>query len=557
VRVGERYIPVQLSAAPIYDASGKIVYTIAAFSDVTDRKRAESALRAAKEAAEAANRTKSDFLARMSHELRTPLNSVIGFANILLKNRGGNLRDQDAAYLNRISDNGRHLLLLINDILDLSKIEAGKIEVLNQNLDLKELVEDVVGQFEVQVRERPVELRVQIPNGLAPITTDPARLRQVLINLVGNAVKFTERGQVLVTVDVTGETARPARIRVVDTGVGIPEERLGAIFDAFEQAESSTARKYGGTGLGLPISKALCELLGYTLAVNSRVGSGTEFIIDLTPDGAAADGAQEAAVPAGGIDREPGRERLVLIVDDEADSRILLTHYVEEFGCRAIATHSAASALTLARELKPDLITLDLMMPGLNGWDVLAELKQDPELAAIPVVVVSIVAQESRATVLGAIDMLQKPVERKTLFAVLRRNLGERRARVLVVDDSPDARTLLEELIAPLASEVRTAANGQEALRILRDFQPDVVLLDLLMPIMDGLTFLEVFRSAPQFRNVPVIVVTAKDVTGEERERLERHTAALLRKGNALEPDLKRALGALLQPAGTSDVEEP
>jgi PAS domain S-box-containing protein len=557
VRVGERYIPVQLSAAPIYDASGKIVYTIAAFSDVTDRKRAESALRAAKEAAEAANRTKSDFLARMSHELRTPLNSVIGFANILLKNRGGNLRDQDAAYLNRISDNGRHLLLLINDILDLSKIEAGKIEVLNQNLDLKELVEDVVGQFEVQVRERPVELRVQIPNGLAPITTDPARLRQVLINLVGNAVKFTERGQVLVTVDVTGETARPARIRVVDTGVGIPEERLGAIFDAFEQAESSTARKYGGTGLGLPISKALCELLGYTLAVNSRVGSGTEFIIDLTPDGAAADGAQEAAVPAGGIDREPGRERLVLIVDDEADSRILLTHYVEEFGCRAIATHSAASALTLARELKPDLITLDLMMPGLNGWDVLAELKQDPELAAIPVVVVSIVAQESRATVLGAIDMLQKPVERKTLFAVLRRNLGERRARVLVVDDSPDARTLLEELIAPLASEVRTAANGQEALRVLRDFQPDVVLLDLLMPIMDGLTFLEVFRSAPQFRNVPVIVVTAKDVTGEERERLERHTAALLRKGNALEPDLKRALGALLQPAGTSDVEEP
>jgi PAS domain S-box-containing protein len=548
VRVGDRYVPIQVSAAPIYDASGRIAYTIAAFSDVTDRRRAEAALRSAKDSAETASRTKSDFLARMSHELRTPLNSVIGFANILLKNKAGNLREQDTAYLNRILDNGKHLLLLINDILDLSKIEAGKIEIENETIDLKALVEDVAGHFEVQIRDRPVQLRTQVPAGVAPLVTDPARLRQVLINLIGNAVKFTEKGSVTVTLDVEADTARPARLRVVDTGVGIPEERLSAIFDAFEQAESTTSRKYGGTGLGLPISRALCELLGFTLSVQSRAGIGTEFTIDMMPGIVRGEPTKRSIGSSAAAPRSALREKLVLIVDDEADSRILLTHYVEEFGCRAIATHSADSALKLARELRPDLITLDLMMPGLNGWDTLNALKEDPALADIPVVIVSIVAQENRAALLGAIDILQKPVERSTLFSVLRRNLGTQRSRVLIVDDSRDARALLEDMVRPLASEVRTATNGQDALKLLREFEPDVVLLDLLMPVMDGLTFLEVFRSAPRFQNVPVIIVSAKDVSGEERERVERHTAAVLKKGNALEADLRRALAAALHP---------
>ncbi|MGH7463556.1 MAG: ATP-binding response regulator, partial [Longimicrobiales bacterium] len=546
VRVSDRYIPVQLSAAPIYDASGRIAYTIAAFIDITERHRAEAALRSARDAAETASRTKSDFLARMSHELRTPLNSVIGFANILIKNKAGNLRAQDIAYLDRIQENGRHLLLLINDILDLSKIEAGKTDIVNEMVDLKELVEGVAQQFDVHVRGSAVRLRLQIPQGLAPLMTDPARLRQVLNNLIGNAVKFTERGHITVAVDVEPETARPARIRVSDTGVGIPPERLGAIFDAFEQAESSTSRTYGGTGLGLPISRALCGLLGYALTVRSRVQTGTEFTIDLMPDDAdTAEGRTLAAAAEEAASPGTAAERLVLIVDDEADSRILLTHYVEEFGCRAIATHSAANALKLARELKPDLITLDLMMPGRNGWDVLSALKADPALAAIPVVIVSIVAHESRGMLLGSVDLLQKPVDRTELYSVLRRNLGPVSARILVVDDAPDARNLLVELLAGTASELRTAANGQEALRVLREFEPDLVLLDLLMPVMDGLTFLEVFRGTPRFRDVPVIVVSAKDLSADERERIDRHTAAVLTKGSALEADLKRALEAV------------
>jgi PAS domain S-box-containing protein len=547
VRAHGREFPVEIAAAPIYDARGRISYAIATFSDSTERRRAEEALRSAKEAAEAASRTKSDFLARMSHELRTPLNSVIGFANILMKNRSGTLRPQELAYLDRILENGKHLLLLINDILDLSKIEAGKIEIEEAPTDLGETVRRVIAQLEEQTHQHRVELRTILPGELEPVVTDAVRLRQILLNLVGNALKFTERGFVEVRIETAPEDATPVRIVVEDTGIGIPEDRLDAIFDAFEQAESSTTRKYGGTGLGLPISRALCELLGYELTVKSEPGVGTVFTVDLQPRrGPAAAGAtaQPRARPA--LPRaEP--ERLVLIVDDQADSRILLTHYVEDFGCRAIATHSAASALTLARELKPDLITLDLMMPGMNGWDLLSELKADPVLATIPVIVVSIVAQESRASLLGAIDLVQKPVDRETLFRVLRRNLGSSRPRILVVDDSPDMRKLLRDLLEELASELRMAEHGQEALTVLREFAPDVIITDLLMPVMDGLTFLEILRGTARFQHVPVIVVTAKELTADEQERLRRHTSAVLQKGgNTVQTDLRRLLQTVL-----------
>jgi PAS domain S-box-containing protein len=547
VRADGREFPIEIAAAPIYDARGRISYAIATFNDVTERRRAEEALRGAKEAAEAASRTKSDFLARMSHELRTPLNSVIGFANILMKNRSGTLRQQELAYLDRILENGKHLLLLINDILDLSKIEAGKIEIEVAPTDLGESVRRVVAQLEEQTHQRHVELRTAIPLELEPVVTDAVRLRQILLNLVGNALKFTERGYVEVRVETNRNETTPARIVVDDTGIGIAEDRLDAIFDAFEQAESSTTRKYGGTGLGLPISRALCELLGYELTVRSEVGVGTAFTVNLQPSRHA-----ELTVPSAHsfvrpVWPRPEADRLVLIVDDHADSRILLTHYVEDFGCRAIATHSPASAITLARELKPDLITLDLMMPGMNGWDLLSDLKSDPLLATIPVIVVSIVAQESRASLLGAIDLVQKPVDRDTLFRVLRRNLGSSRPRILVVEDSADMRKVLRDLLEEIASELRMAEHGQEALTVLREFAPDIIITDLLMPVMDGLTFLEILRGTTRFQHVPVIVVTAKELSPEEQERLRRHTRAVLQKGgNAVHNDLRRLLQTML-----------
>jgi PAS domain S-box-containing protein len=280
IHVGETRIPIEISAAPVFDSGGNVAFAIATFSDITERQRARAAMQLARQAAEDSNRAKSDFLARMSHELRTPLISVIGFANILLKNKAGTLRDQDITYLSRILDNGKHLLILINDILDLSKIESGKVQVEWESVDLATILSQTVQQLEPQAKPGVI-LSSQVPAGLDQIISDSARLRQIAINLLGNALKFTQDGSVTVVVDVEPGTRRPSRIRVIDTGIGIPPDRLNAIFDAFEQAERTTARQYGGTGLGLPISRALCELLGYTLTVKSQVGTGTEFVIDL------------------------------------------------------------------------------------------------------------------------------------------------------------------------------------------------------------------------------------------------------------------------------------
>jgi PAS domain S-box-containing protein len=544
VQVEGRFAPIQVSAAPIYDASGRIAYAIAAFSDITERRRTEEALRGAKEAAEAANRTKSEFLARMSHELRTPLNSVIGFASILLKNRTGSFGESDVAYLDRILQNGKHLLLLINDILDLAKVEAGKLEVDTGTIDLGALLSSVAALFDEQLAQGAVRMNLVLPDVIDPLVTDEARLRQVLLNLVGNAVKFTEHGEITLAVETAAATTRATRIIVRDTGIGIPDNRLGAVFAAFEQAESSTARKYGGTGLGLPISRALCELLGYELTVHSQVGTGTEFTIHLTGQQVAP--ADQVAPDMADDTARPGSEPIVLIVDDEADSRELLSHCIEEFGCRALTAESADAALRMARECRPDLITLDLVMPGTNGWELLAQLKADPQLAGIPVVIASIVAQDNRSTVLGSVDILQKPVDRDALFAVLQRNLRSEPARVLLVDDDADALQLLSGLLVEHVADLRTAVDGRDALRVLLDFEPDIVITDLLMPVMDGLAFLDVLRSTTRFRRMPVIVVTAKDLTAEDRARLERHAASVLRKTSTLAADLRSALFTML-----------
>ena len=253
--------------------------------DIDRRLRAEEEARRAKEVAEAASRAKSEFLAMMSHELRTPLNSVIGFSNVLLRNRAGNLRERDLLYLRRIRAGGQHLLSLINEVLDLSKIEAGRMQLERAPVALDTLVEDTLASFEGQLRDRPIALDAEIPEHLTPIMTDPAKLLQVLTNLIGNAIKFTERGRVVVRVIADPASRRPERIDVIDTGIGIPQDRQQAIFDAFEQADSSTARQYGGTGLGLAVSKSLCDLLGYALEVRSEVGAGSMFSVVMTPGG--------------------------------------------------------------------------------------------------------------------------------------------------------------------------------------------------------------------------------------------------------------------------------
>ena len=531
--------------------------------EIAERKRAQEELRHAKEAAEAASRTKSQFLANMSHELRTPLNSVIGFTNILLKNKGGNLHPDEMTFLDRILANGKHLLDLINQVLDLSKIEAKRVEIETSMVTLDRLISVIISQFEPQLRDRPVKLSAELPDRIAPFETDAGKLKQVIINLVGNALKFTEQGSVTVRVAVEEETHRPVRITVADTGIGIPEDRLTLIFEAFQQADPSTTRRYGGTGLGLTISKALCELMGYRLEVASEVGKGSAFSIVLATRPASAGitirpaplaevhgfSAAEAAAEVTRRIRameatQPLRDKLVLIIDDEADSRILLTNLIEQFGCHVVAADSGELGLRMAKEIKPDLITLDLLMPQMDGWEVLRRLKADADLKEVPVIVVSVVARERRGTVLGAVEMLSKPVSREDLLRVI--SLIPR-SRILVVEDNEDDRRLFAAHLQGRVSELRMAANGREALAMLETFTPNLILLDLMMPEMDGMAFLDTIRKNPRHWHIPVFVVTAKELTAEEAKRLGSEAQAVLKKAEEWGDDLERMLNGVLK----------
>ncbi len=398
---------------------GRAVATRSIFRDVTELRSALEMLMEARNAAEQGNRAKSEFLANMSHELRTPLNSVIGFANVLLKNKAGNLAPQDVQFLQRIHQNGRHLLALINTILDLSKIEAGRMELLLADVALEELVPETMALLHGQVEGRPVELRVEVPGGLRPLRTDSGKLKQVIINLLGNALKFTERGTVTVRV-VAGPDGAAERLEVQDTGIGIPKDRQQAVFVAFQQADNTTSRRFGGTGLGLTITRSLLDLLGYSVSLDSEVGVGSTFRIHFKPVAPAPGALQPADEGADAVTEVPAGHPVVLVIDDDPDARLLLTQYVRDAGCAVVTASGGASGLKLAREHRPALITLDVMMPQMNGLEVLEALQADPVTASIPVVIVSIVGTDQKDTATGAVALIDKPVSREDIEAVLR-----------------------------------------------------------------------------------------------------------------------------------------
>ncbi len=556
---GTRF-PVLLSVTALQDEAGRVSGFLAIGSDITERKRTEEQLRRVTATAEAANRAKSEFLANMSHELRTPLNSVIGFTNILLKNKGRNLREQDLTFLERVLDNGKHLLKLINEVLDLAKVEAGRMQLELGTVALADLVRATLAGLEGQVKDKGVTLVAELPPRIAPFESDPGKLKQVVINLVGNAIKFTERGNITVRVETDPVDDRPLALDVIDTGIGIPADKLHSIFEAFHQSDATTTRKYGGTGLGLTIARSLCRLMGYGIEVHSRVGYGSMFRVVMGEPGEPAQRktqrpltseivlrAEKAAV---GFDM---RGKRVLVIDDDSDSRILLTQYIEECGCRVLAVHCGEQGLMLAQQFAPDLIVLDLMMPGMNGWDVLKAIKAHPTLSGVPVVVVSIVARENQGTILGAVDLLDKPVSREALQELLRRNLTSPRGRVLVVDDNADARRIVSDYLADEGFEACEAVNGADALERLQRFDADLIILDLMMPVMDGLTFLDALRRDARHVHVPVVVVTAKDLTPREAERLGVDGSVVVRKGDELARGLKRVVGDVLGRAAVAE----
>jgi GAF domain-containing protein/CheY-like chemotaxis protein len=480
-----------------------------------------------------ANRHKSEFLASMSHELRTPLNAIIGYSEMLQEEVQDLGQDALTPDLQKINAAGKHLLELINAVLDLSKIEAGRMDLYIEAFSVPKLVEDIAGVIRPLADKNGNRLEVRWAPDVGEMRADLTKVRQVLFNLLSNACKFTERGTVSLAVRREA-AADPAAIvfDVSDTGIGLTEAQLTRLFQEFSQAEVSTSRRFGGTGLGLALSRRLCRLMGGDVTVTSESGRGSTFTIRLPLE--VVDPAAVAAPVASPVG-EPGAG-LVLVIDDDAAARDVMQRVLAREGFRVAAAASGEEGLALARTLQPDAITLDVLMPGLDGWAVLTALKADATTMAIPVVMLTMLDDRGLGFALGATEYLTKPVDRERLLAVLR---PERRdLPVLVVDDDPGLRALLRRMLEREGYAVIEADNGRVALEQARARAPGAILLDLMMPEMDGFDFLEQWRRDDARREVPVIVITARDLTPEDHRRLNGSVERILQKGSYARDDL-------------------
>jgi GAF domain-containing protein/CheY-like chemotaxis protein/HAMP domain-containing protein len=481
------------------------------------------------------DRLKTEFLASMSHELRTPLNSIIGFSRVILKGIDGPLSDLQKQDLEAIHGSGQHLLGLINNILDISKIEAGKMELSFEEVDLTQIIKTVMSTAIGLNKGKPVELKTQIAEGLPTVWADSTRARQVLLNLVSNASKFTEEGSITC---FAAYDAKFVTLGVRDSGIGIPQDKLGMIFEEFTQVDSSTTRKYGGTGLGLAISRRFVEMHAGKIWVESELGRGSTFLFTLPRLKPAEEPPEEKS--------RDGR-RVLLAVDDDPGVITLYKRYLEKQGYQVIGVADGRQAVEEAIRLKPDVITVDILMPNKDGWSVIQELRQNDQTRDIPVVVCSIISDQGKGFSLGAADYLVKPITEDDLVSALKRlSEGQEQTNVLIVDDTPDdirlIRRILEsptEVVNGLPRySVREACNGAEGIAAVQAAPPDLIILDLMMPQVDGFAVVEALKADPATRTIPIVVVTAKALTEEDHSRLNGHIEALLSKGLFSEQEL-------------------
>ena len=486
----------------------------------------------AREQAQEANKTKSAFLANMSHELRTPMNAIIGYSEMLLEEAEDTGEKWMESDLQKILSSAKHLLQLINDILDLSKIEAGRMTVFLEPVDIAQTAKDVAATIEPLVAKNGNIFELQCPADAGSMRTDLTKLRQTLFNLLSNACKFTEKGKV--TLAITRRADQMVSFAVTDTGIGMTPEQQGKLFGEFVQADASTTRKYGGTGLGLAISRKFCRMLGGDITVESAPGRGSTFtaILPVEAREPAAEPAEAPPPPAVPAARQEGTRGTLLVIDDDPASRELLQRMLEKEGYAVRLAANGPDGIAAAKEHKPDLITLDVMMPSMDGWAVLSALKTDPATADVPVVMLTMVEDRPMGFALGATEYLTKPVQKSRVLEAVSRCVAHKSDDILVVEDDPMAADIVMRTVQADGHRCRHARNGREALAMVHESRPALIILDLMMPEMDGFTFLDALRvEGHDFPDIPVVVLTAKDLTPAESEHLAGRVMDTLRKG--------------------------
>jgi PAS domain S-box-containing protein len=530
---------------------GELVGSVLTFSDITERRRVEERLHGAMDAAEQASAAKSQFMANMSHELRTPMNAILGYSEILMEDAEDAGETEMLEDLRKINAAGRHLLELINAVLDLSKIEAGRMDLHVEEVDVTDFLDGIVAVADPLVAKNDNEFAKEWTEDLGTICTDVTKLRQSLFNLLSNAAKFTHEGTITLAVR---RAVTPGADRIVfavsDTGTGIAADKLEHVFEEFAQAEETTSRDYGGTGLGLSLTRRLCRLMDGEVVLESELGVGSTFTIDLPcdaqPGGAVASSATRGAESVG---REVDSWD-VLVIDDDVHSRELLTRALEGEGYNVVSATGGIQGVSLARRLRPALITLDIVMPGMDGWAVLTDLKVHPETRDIPVVMLSIAPDRDMGYMLGAVESLTKPVDRSLLRKVVQKYMTADDFSVLIVDDDDSSRALLRRYAEAEGWGLAEADTGATALERIEETIPDLVLLDLMMPIMDGFEFIEEIQAREHLRHIPIVVVTAKTLNDDDRSRLRGNVERVIEKGQS-------TVDELLQYVAELDLGEP